>query len=105
MNVGIDIENIERFRFKKSDYFLRTIFSKAEINNSFLDKSPKTKLCEIFCIKEAFIKTLKNQKILLRNMEVNFLEGRINILKNRKKVSAKVNIRNKKGCIIASVIK
>ncbi|WP_025209687.1 holo-ACP synthase [Hippea sp. KM1] len=59
MEVGIDIEEIERIerahkRF--GDRFLRKIFCKEEIDYCFSKKNPYPSLCGRFCAKEAVVK-------------------------------------------------
>src|SRR3989344_4482021 len=70
MEVGIDIEKIERFKLDRNDSFLKLAFSENELNHSFMQKMPEIELCRMFCIKEAVMKTLSQQDLLLKNIEV-----------------------------------
>jgi len=67
MEVGIDIEEIERFNLDKNSSFLKKVFNSYEIDYSFSKSNPSQTLCGIFCAKEALIKTLK--KFELPNFE------------------------------------
>lgn len=62
-SVGIDIEDIERFKSlsrKKDKIFLDKVFTKEELRYAFSKKLPAQHLAARFAGKEAMIKALKN---------------------------------------------
>ena len=74
-DVGIDIEDIERFEKYKSkeDSFIKKVFSKNEIEYCFSYKNPKMHLAARFCAKEAFIKCVSELKIPYKMNEIEVL--------------------------------
>jgi len=70
MEIGIDIELIERFNLKKDDPFINSNFTKNEIDYAYSQAKPSQHLCGFFCAKEALIKTVKTQ-ILFKFIEIN----------------------------------
>lgn len=67
--IGIDLEKVERFKkFNKTE--LNRIFTKNEIEYAFKFENPYTHIAGMWCVKEAFIKCLKNKKIPLKKIEV-----------------------------------
>lgn len=82
--IGIDIEKIERFKaLKKTE--LNRIWTKKELEYCFNFNEPYSHLAGMWCIKEAFIKALKNKEIPLKNIEIlHNVNGApyINITKN-----------------------
>lgn len=57
MPIGVDIEDIERFRGKSED-FLKRIFTPAELEYCLKFSEPESHLTARFCAKEAVIKAL-----------------------------------------------
>lgn len=93
MITGIDIERINRFRLKKNHEFIKNNFTKKEIEYAYSKKNPEATLCGIFCAKEALIKTMKNQAILLKNIEVTHdKKGRPNIKLLNKKIKIRSSL-------------
>lgn len=61
--VGVDIENIERFRrlnVVKNKQFLEKIFTKKELNYCFSKTKPEQHLAARYAGKEAIVKALSN---------------------------------------------
>ena len=61
LGIGIDIETIRRFdkySIKKDIDFLKTIYTKTELDYCFAKRKPAKHLAVRFCAKEAFIKAL-----------------------------------------------
>ncbi len=70
--IGVDIEDISRFKNKKPE-FLERIFTKQELDYCFKNKYPERHLAARFCAKEAVIKALSGlyQKTLpLKQIEI-----------------------------------
>lgn len=57
MAIGVDIEDIERFK-EKSDDFLIRVFTNLELEYCFKFSKPESHLAARFCAKEAVIKAL-----------------------------------------------
>ncbi len=70
MEIGTDIEEIKRFKLKKSDSFVKNNFTASEIEFAFSKENPESSLAGFFCAKEAVIKTLERQDILLNQLEI-----------------------------------
>lgn len=73
MEIGVDIEKIERFKGKtleNDSHFLKSIYSEKELEYSFSDGHFAQHLCVRFCAKEAVIKTLKNTNIQYKDIEI-----------------------------------
>lgn len=67
--IGIDIEKIERFeKFNKKE--LNRIFTKKEIEYCNKYSQSYSHFAGMWCVKEAFIKALKNKTISLKDIEV-----------------------------------
>jgi len=95
MKIGIDIEKIERFNLNRGDSFIENNFTKDEINYAFSKKMPEATLCGLFCAKEAIIKTLDKQDILLNEIEISWnSEGKpsVKFLKGRYLEDSKFSI-------------
>jgi holo-[acyl-carrier protein] synthase len=71
MEVGIDIEDVKRFRLKRSHHFLRHAFAEEELEYAFSKKNPAIHLCGFFCAKEAAKKALCPASLLLREIRVS----------------------------------
>ncbi len=57
MAIGVDIEDIERFK-GKSDEFLHRIFTNSELDYCMKFSKPESHLTARFCAKEAVVKAL-----------------------------------------------
>lgn len=82
LGVGIDIEEISRFRkysLEKDGHFLKSIFSENELNYCCNKKCPEKHLAARFCAKEAFFKALpyNDKRIKFNEIEIlNDEEGK-----------------------------
>ena len=54
--IGVDIEEVGRFKLDRNDAFVKKHFSKEEIDYAFANTLPEQHLCGIFCAKEATFK-------------------------------------------------
>jgi len=87
MAVGVDIEDIERFR-NKSDAFLNRIYTSKELEYCLKYSNPAPHLAVRFCAKEAVIKALTAVDIHIseyKNIEILNDENnvpKIKLLKN-----------------------
>ena len=73
MKIGIDIEEIERFKNKtveNDSHFLERIFTEKEISYCFSKTKPAQHLCARFCAKEAVIKALSDKTLELNEIEI-----------------------------------
>ena len=70
MNIGIDIEEIVRFKLPKNHYFLKSTFTEKELKYAFARPKPQIHLCGFFCVKEAVRKTGTASKLLMKEIEV-----------------------------------
>lgn len=57
MAIGVDIEDIERFKGKSEDFFNR-VFTDLELEYCFKYSKPESHLAARFCAKEAVVKAL-----------------------------------------------
>ena len=92
IEIGIDIESIDRFKkynLENNSDFLRSIFSEKELEYCFSTKSSAKHLAARFCGKEAVIKTLNNMK----NADIQYKD--IEVL-NNKDGSPYINIKKLK---------
>jgi holo-[acyl-carrier protein] synthase len=69
MEIGIDIEKVERFNFKDNS-FTKKVFTQSELKYSSSKSNPSQTLCGIFCAKEALIKALMSKNIEYSDIEV-----------------------------------
>jgi phosphopantetheine--protein transferase-like protein len=63
ISVGIDIEDISRFKGKTLENdlkFLKRIFTKNELDYCFKNANPAPHLTARFCAKEAYVKAISN---------------------------------------------
>lgn len=67
--IGIDIEKIDRFKTLKKTQ-LKKIYTQNEIDYAFKFSEPYSHLAGMWCVKEAFIKAVKNKNIPLKTIEV-----------------------------------
>ncbi|MDR0486270.1 MAG: holo-ACP synthase [Elusimicrobiota bacterium] len=89
MNIGIDIEEIDRFKkYAKDRVFLEKVFSKEELKYSLSKKTAIQHLAARFAAKEAVWKALnrKDKKLLIKDISI----------KNAKDSKPEIYIRNKK---------
>ena len=68
MEIGIDIEKNDRFK-NLSEKQLKEIFSEQEINYAKKFLNFHEHLCAFWCVKEAFVKATKNQKVEFLKIE------------------------------------
>lgn len=74
-SIGIDIEDISRFK-NKSEAFLNRIFTKKELDYCFKNKNCASHLAARFCAKEAVIKALsKFSKTKLSYNQIEILNN------------------------------
>jgi holo-[acyl-carrier protein] synthase len=89
MNIGIDIEEVERFKkYVNNKKYLEHIFAKEEISYSFIRKNTAQHLAARFAAKEAVWKALSVKNENLSIMDI--------LIKNTKKGRPQVYIKNKK---------
>ena len=70
MNIGIDMELIKRFKLPRNHAFLKSVFTKNELEYAFSRSSPQTHLCGFFCAKEAVRKVKKGKVVLMKQIEI-----------------------------------
>lgn len=70
MEIGIDLEKINRFKLKKNNGFIKSYFTEKETDYCFSKINPEIHLCGIFCAKEALLKTI-NKNVSLKKIEIN----------------------------------
>ena len=71
MAIGVDIEDISRFK-DKSDEFLNRVYTKLELEYCMKYSKPESHLAARFCAKEAVIKALTALKI--KSVSLNEIE-------------------------------
>ena len=82
MEVGIDIEQNERFK-NLSKHFLERVYTQNELNFAMKFKNAHEHLCALWCVKEATVKAFSNLKIPFLEIEVSSNEnGKPFIIKN-----------------------
>jgi len=92
-NVGIDIEEINRFskkKFEENLNFYKKIFTKNEINYCLKKTNPYSHFAVRFCAKEAAIKALDQKILNLQKIEI--------IIKNNK---PQIKLPNKKNGVVS----
>ncbi len=108
MEVGVDIEEIERVKnaYKKwEDRFLNRIFSKNEIDYCFKKKDPFPSLTGRFCSKEAVIKVYGGG-LSFKDIEViNEASGKPTVFVKGKKSNIKISISHSKLYAVAVACK
>ena len=83
MEIGVDIEQNERFK-KKSKHFLERVYTKNELLYASKFKNSYEQFCSMWCVKEAVVKAFSNLKIPFLEIEVSATpEGRPFIVKNQ----------------------
>lgn len=82
MEVGIDIEQNERFK-NVSQKFLERAFTKNEIAYAQKFTNSHENFCALWCVKEAVVKAFSNRKLCFQDIEVaSTKEGRPFIVLN-----------------------
>lgn len=93
ISVGVDIENISNFsrnKYGNRRSFYEKIFSPSEIKYCLSKPNPYPHFTARFCAKEAAIKALGNDKILLSDIEI--------CIKNKKPI---LRLHNRKKGIVS----
>ncbi len=107
MEIGIDIEEIERIKNahkKWGDRFLKRIYNSLEIEYCFNKKNPYASLCGRFCAKEAIIKA-SSSILSFKNIEIlNDKNGKPYVLIDKKPSNIKVSISHSKRYATAVAI-
>ncbi|MDR3049689.1 MAG: holo-ACP synthase [Elusimicrobiota bacterium] len=99
MNIGIDIEEVERFdKYVKNDAYLKRIFSKDEIKYCQKKAKPAQNLAARFAAKEAVWKALNDNKLIISDISVkNAKDGRPEVyVKDKKQNKIKVSLSHTK---------
>ena len=82
MEIGIDIEQNERFK-NKSKHFLERVYTKNELAYAEKFKNSYEHLCAFWCAKEAAVKAFSNLKIPFLEIEISATaSGKPFIVKN-----------------------
>ena len=82
MEVGIDIEQNERFK-NVSKKFLERAFTKNEIAYASKFKNSHENYCALWCVKEAVVKAFSNRKLCFQDIEISSTkEGRPFVVQN-----------------------
>ena len=82
MEVGIDIEQNERFK-NVSQKFLKRAFTKNEIAYAQKFTNSHENFCALWCVKEAVVKALSNRALDFQQINITATEeGRPYIIKN-----------------------
>lgn len=79
MNLGVDIEEVERFScntYENRKTFYEKIFTENEIKYCLSKVNPQIHFAVRFCAKEAAIKAIDKQKINLLDIEVKIEEDK-----------------------------
>ncbi len=108
MEVGIDIEEIERIKKahkKWGDRFLKRILTKKEIEYCFRKKNPYPSLCGRFCSKEAIIKVFDASITFLDIEILNTKSGKPEVFVNGQKTDISISISHSKRYATAVAIK
>ena len=83
MNLGVDIEEVERFFKNKYEYrktFYEKIFTQNEIKYCISKANPHLHFAVRFCAKEAAVKAMDKQKISLLDVEIKMEENKPEII-------------------------
>ncbi len=108
MEIGIDIEDIERIKkahLRWKERFLNRIFNEKEIEYCFKKTDPYPSLCGRFCAKEAIIKVF-DAKLHFSDIEViNKKSGKPEVFIKGKKSNIKISISHTKKYATAVAIK
>ena len=107
MKVGIDIEEVKRFKsLIKNKAFLSRVFSPEEINYCSSKKNAAEHFAVRFCGKEAVWKALSNSKIHITSISFkNLTSGKPTVIINNKKNSKiQVSFSRTKTTVVAVAI-
>ena len=114
IGLGIDIENIERFKkyADKDSPFINRIFTKKEIEYSYKSKKFAQRLCARYCAKEACVKALYSLGIegyFCRDFEIENLPSgvpKINLIGKKRgdNITFKVSLSHTDNYAAATVI-
>ena len=74
MEIGIDIENNDRFK-EINDHFLTRTYTEREIAYAKSKKNASEIFCALWCVKEATVKAFSNKKISFKEIEVLHDDG------------------------------
>lgn len=83
MNLGVDIEEIERFSwntYENRKTFYEKIFTENEIKYCLSKVNPQLHFAVRFCAKEAAIKAMDRHKIKLLDIEIKIEENKPEII-------------------------
>ncbi|AEA33556.1 holo-ACP synthase [Hippea maritima] len=108
MEVGIDIEEIERIEKAHKqfgDRFLRRVFSEEELNYCFSRKNPYPSLCGRFCAKEAVVKVYAGKLLISDVKIVNAESGKPMVFIRNKPSDIAVSISHSKHYATAVAVK
>lgn len=113
MEIGIDIEQIERFK-NVSSTFINRVYAPSEIEYAQKLKNSPAELCAMWCVKEATVKAFSNLKMTFSQIVVcrdkngkPFIEKNDMILAELKKLNLteiKVSISHSKDYATATVL-
>lgn len=110
VNIGVDIENIDRFKtlnLTKDTNFLKKVFTKKELEYCFSKTNPAQHLAARFAGKEAVIKALKTHNKPIRYNEIEIINRKkvpLVRIKNTKNIKAKISLSHCKEKAIAFAI-
>ena len=114
MEIGVDIERIERFKkhdLEKDSNFLKSVFSDKELEYCFSHKNPAKHLAARFCGKEAFVKATSDLDISIDFDKIEILNKEngkpyFNLPKNDilNKYEFKISMSHEKTYALASVV-
>ena len=114
IEVGVDIESIERFKkydIEKDSDFLRSVFTEKELEYCFSHKQPAKHLTARFCGKEAFVKAVSDLDINLNFNQIEILNkgnGKpfLNLpdIEILNKYEFKISLSHEKNYAVATVI-
>ena len=112
MEIGVDIEEISRFRNKtleKDRHFLDSVFTKKELEYCFSNGKNAQHLCGKFCAKEAFIKAISNYNICISLNQIEILNhsnGKpyFNLPQDYKYIESKLSISHTSENAVAQVL-
>lgn len=109
MNIGIDIEEVERFnKYVKDKKYLERIFSKEEVFYCLPKKNAAQHLAVRFAAKEAVWKALssKNKKLIVTDISVqNTEDGKPQVyIKNKKHKKIEVSLSHTDKYVVAVAI-
>ena len=106
MEVGVDIEEVGRFKESyKDDHFIRLIFTDREIDYCNKKKEPYISFAGKFCAKEAVVKAY-DQKLTMKEIEViNDSSGKVKIfIKGQEDDMIKCSISHTKDYAVSFVV-